>query len=382
MTTNILLYDTIKSLQVKTNDAELHWYITSIIIPDLSQLIETLQICKNLLLYNSPQAPNPKECIEKGPLLKLPISLNNKSDSLNGIVIRDGPYVTDLNLTIKNTFFNKYVHKLQLKTPIILEQVVNCLNSINDSINLLQDLQSIDKEFKDGVHDHNKLIENFEILLHHIHDAKINLQIPTDPNLVFPLKVTNTKDFEPELSDHITVDFYTCDNQISLDIKCLHKVTEKPWSEIDSTGKSFVDKLRDDMKLPSNTPSIHTIQTTSIRSSPVPPSIQLTSQDQQQQQQQQQIHPLTVSEIEKKVQEKTSNNTGFLSNIVNHLLLRDKPKVMDYISRAITYDGSVVMVNKKFEVSTDDPILISISTKLNHIEKKINKFNTNINSLV
>ena len=65
MTTNILLYDTIKSLQVKTNDAELHWYITSIIIPDLSQLIETLQICKNLLLYNSPQAPNPKECIEK-----------------------------------------------------------------------------------------------------------------------------------------------------------------------------------------------------------------------------------------------------------------------------------------------------------------------------
>ncbi|RCK67012.1 Regulator of V-ATPase in vacuolar membrane protein 2 [Candida viswanathii] len=381
MTTNAALTDTIRLLQVKHDDTELHWYITAIIIPDLSQVIETLQICKNLLLYNSPQAPSPKDCIEKGPLLKLPISLHNKTDSLNGIVIRDGPYITDLSLTIKNQYFNKYVHKLQLGTPVILEQIVNCLNSINDSINLLQDLQSIDREFKEGVHNHNKLIETFEVLLHHIHDAKISLQIPTDPNLVFPLKVTNGKDFEPELSDHITVDFYTCDNQISLDAKCLHKITEKPWSEIDSTGKSFVDKLRDDMKLPSNTPSVHTIRTPSLRSSPVP-SVNKPEQQPPQEQPSPRVHPLTVSEIEKKVQEKTPNNTNFLSNIMNHLLLRDKPKAMDYISRAITYNGMVVMVNKKFEVSTDDPILISISSKLNYIEKKINKFNTNINSLL
>lgn len=373
MTTNTVFTETIRSLQLKRDDYELHWYIKSIITPDLFQVIETLQICKNLLLYNTPQAPNPKDCIEKGPPLKLPISLHNRTDSLNGIVIRDGPYLTELYLTIKNHYFNKYVHKLQLKVPIILEQIVNCLNSINDSINLLQDLQLLDKEVEHSGHKHTRLLETFEALLQHIHDAKINLQIPTDPNLVFPLKVTNTKDFEPELSDHITVDFYTCDNQISLDIKCLHKITEKPWSEIDSSGKSFVDKLRDDMKLPSNTSSINTIQTPSVRSSPVPQSQdELTPET---------VHPLTISEIEKKVQEKSTTNKNFLSNIMTHLLLRDKPKAMDYISRAITYNESVVMVNKKFEVSTDDPILISISSKLNHIEKKINKFNTNINSL-
>ena len=143
-------------------------------------------------MYNSPQEPDSKQCIEKGPSIKLPLSLTNQQDSVNGIITRDGPYITDLNLTVKNHYFNKHFHKLRLIKPMVLEQLVNVLNLIKDSIGILQNLQSIDKELtllseKENEHTikHDQLICDFKKLLVNIHDSKTNLQLPSDPNLVF-----------------------------------------------------------------------------------------------------------------------------------------------------------------------------------------------------
>ena len=56
------------------------------------------------------------------------------------------------------------------------------------------------------------------------------------------------ENFEPQLLDRIAVDFYLSQNQVCIDLKSLHRITEKPWCEIDANGKSFVDKLKEEMK--------------------------------------------------------------------------------------------------------------------------------------
>lgn len=352
MTANILnnktFIDTVLSIQSTQNDKELHWYIINIILPDLPQIIETLQICSNLLMYNSPQEPDSKQCIEKGPSIKLPLSLTNQQDSVNGIITRDGPYITDLNLTVKNHYFNKHFHKLHLIKPMVLEQLVNVLNLIKDSIGILQNLQSIDKELtllsekEENEHTikHDQLICDFKKLLVNIHDSKTNLQLPSDPNLVFPLQVTDGENFEPQLLDRIAVDFYLSQKPSLYDLKSLHRITEKPWCEIDANGKSFVDKLKEEMK----------------------------------------NKRLSIGDKSTSDAINQNNNTNIFSNMMSHLLLRHKYDTMDYITRCITYNNMVVVVNKKFEVSTEDPILISCFTKLDSLESIINGYISSLNS--
>ncbi|KAL6450022.1 RAV2 Regulator of V-ATPase in vacuolar membrane protein 2 [Candida maltosa Xu316] len=293
--------------------------------------METLQICKNLLLYNSPQSPDSK--YEKGPSLKLAISFGNNKvgDAVNGFIIRDGPYIVDLNLSIKNHYFNKHVNRLRLKNPIVLESIVNCLNYLNDAINELQELSNSDKKEVNE----EECLKCFVKLSELIKSSKNSLQIPTDPEMIFPLHVTNEDNFESDIkgseNHEISVDFYTCDNQISLDLRSLHKVHEKPWCEIDkSTGKSYVDNIRDEMKQSSSTPS----------------------------------------DTNHNPNNNNTNNNNFFSSLIHHF--KNKPDAMDYINRAVTYNGHVVLVDKKFEVCTDDPILISILSKLNSLDKKIN----------
>ena len=149
MTANILdnktFIDTVLSIQSTQNDKELHWYIINIILPDLPQIIETLQICSNLLMYIHHKNLIPNNVLKRS-IHQATFVFNNQQDSVNGIITRDGPYITDLNLTVKNHYFNKHFHKLHLIKPMVLEQLVNVLNLIKDSIAILQNLQSIDKE--------------------------------------------------------------------------------------------------------------------------------------------------------------------------------------------------------------------------------------------
>ena len=122
------------------------------------------------------------------------------------------------------------------------------------------------------------------------------------------------ENFEPQLLDRIAVDFYLSQNQVCIDLKSLHRITEKPWCEIDANGKSFVDKLKEEMK----------------------------------------NKRLSIGDKSTSDAINQNNNTNIFSNMMSHLLLRHKYDTMDYITRCITYNNMVVVVNKKFEVSTED----------------------------
>ncbi|KAI5950238.1 RAV2 [Candida jiufengensis] len=355
--------DLITTIQQDQNDKELHWLVSQIIIPEFQQIIETLKIVSNLVLYNSPQHPDTTKGIERGPAIKLPLTSTTNHSNLNGIIIRDGLYILKFNVVIKDHYLNKYFNKLNLKKPILLQQLVNCKKSIDDSIDLLDQLyllnETLEKEESEQHTTinhktyHKQLITSFKNLVSKIQNAKTNLQMPIDPSIIFPENVTDTTAFEPELPKIISIDFYINQAEICIDLKYLHKITEKPWCEIDpNTGLSYVDMVRDDIK---NKKSNQKVEDSKILEN-------LNNND------------------------NSSHSSGFFNNVMNQIgQFKTSTKNYDkndYITRCITYNNMVVMINSKIEVSSEDPILVSCFTKLDSIEYLINNFLYSLNNLI
>lgn len=329
---------TVGQLKAASLDRELHWLLQQVVKPELPQIIEALQICSNLILYNSPQHPDKANHIERGPSITLPVS-SGKLEALKGIVVRDGAYITKMAIHLKDRNFNRVVSRLSLTKPMLLPQIITAKQNIDAAITLMVQADLI----FDGVPEngethsqqHIELIEVFNSLLQKLSTAKNCIQFPTDPEIVFPLHVSPAGNFEPELPSSLALDIYISQAEVCLDLKDLHKVTEKPWCEIDpQSGKLYVDQVRDDMS--------HGKQ----RKTPLP-----------------------------------EREDSVLGNVFTHLLLRPKYEAHDYITRCVTYNDSVVMVNKKIEVLSADPILVSAFTKLDLVEYIVSSFMENIQKL-
>lgn len=334
---------TIKELKNSSLDRELHWLLEHIVKPELPQVIEALQICSNLILYNSPQHPDPENHIERGPSITLPVS-SGKLEALKGIVVRDGAYIKKLSVVLKDRNFNKVINRIYLTKPILLPQIITAKKSIDAAITLMVQADSLfDGVPADGnnssthLQHHVELISVFNELLRELLTAKNCLQLPTEPELVFPMHVVASQNFDPQLPPLLSLDAYISQAEICLDLKDLHRVTEKPWCEIDeTTGKSYVDKIRDNMSNGKNeTPDMV-----------------------------------------------DTEDSGVLGNVFSHLLLRHKYEPQDYITRCVTYNNSVVMVNKKIEVLSADPILVSAFTKLDSVEYLVSSFMENIKKML
>lgn len=334
---------TILQLKTASLDRELHWLLQQVVKPELPQIIEALQICSNLILYNTPQHPDPANHIKRGPSVTLPVS-SGKLEALKGIVVRDGAYITKMSVVLKDRNFNRVISRLNLTKPMLLPQIITAKQCIDAAITLMIQADSIFDGVPanaDGSHSHVQqhieLILVFNELLRKLSTAKNCIQFPTDPEIVFPLHVAPPASFDPELPPMLALDIYISQAEICLDLKDLHKVTEKPWSDIDpETGKSYVDQVRDDI---------------SNGKQGRPPSPE-------------------------------KDESGVLGNVFSHLLLRTRYEPHDYITRCVTYNGAVVMVNKKIEVLSPDPILVSAFTKLDLVEYIISSFMENIKKLL
>lgn len=334
----------IKQIKQQSRDKELHWLVELVVQPELPQLIEALQICSNLILYNSPQSPDESKHIEKGPAVTLPVS-SAKLEAVKGILVRDGAHITKMSVAIKEKHFNRSVHHIKLAKPIILSQIMAAKKSIEQSMTLIVQAESI---FDDNLLEqcqethrvkHELLLDLFNSLLQELQVAKKSLQLTTDPDLVFPLHVTPSSHFDPPLSPNIALDLYISQAEVCLDLKDLFIVTEKPWCEIDQeTGKSYVDKVRDRMSEGKSDETDH--------------------------------------------QKKDKDKEGVFSNVFGHLLLRPKYDAQDYITRCITYNNQVVVVDRKLEVSSADPVLVSAFTKLDSVEYIVSSFMDNIKKLM
>lgn len=339
-------HDQIRQIKKISRDKELHWLVELVVQPELPQLIETLQMCSNMLLYNTPQKPDSSKHTEKGPAVTLPVSSSNL-EAIKGILVRDGAYITKMSVAVKEKHFNKVVNYIKLSKPIPLIQIKAATKAIELSVMLIVQAQSVfDENLTEQCQEthlvkHALLLELFHSLLEELQVAKKALQLPTDPKLVFPLHITPSSHFEPPLDPHIALDLYISQAEVCLDLKDLFVVTEKPWCDIDpDTGKSYVDKVRDRMS-------------------------EGKSEDLQ-------ITP----------KEKEKEKESMFSNVLGHLLLRPKLEAQDYITRCITYNNQVVIVDKKLEVSSADPILVSAFTKLDSVGYVVSRFMDNIKKLM
>lgn len=358
---HVRMQNVVSEIQTDHADKELHWLISRVITPEFPQIIEALGICSNLILYNSPQHPDLQKRIERGPEIKLPVS-STKLETLKGIIIRDGAYITQMTVQLKESHFNKILNKMTLKKPVLLPQIITAKKSIDTAVGIIETVSS--EAFDDNCDQkHTKLIEAFHQMLHEIQIAKNSLQLPMDPELVFPLNVTPGSSFSPILTSNIAVDLYISQAEVCVDLKYLHPVQERPWCDIDTQGKSYIDKLRDEMRLPSS----HVSRSLT----PMAPQ------------------PLNMADIEQKIHTSTSttpeglhSQSNFVNNMWSHILLKPKHDPIDYITKCVTYNNMVVMIIKKIEVSSPDPVLVSALTKLDSVEYLVSSFLENLQKVV
>lgn len=292
-------------------DRELHWYVAQIVRPQLAHLRDTLEVCGNLLRHNLPDSTH-------GPPITLPISAGALG-ALLGVLTRDGPSVTKMEIQVGDKRLARVAKTLRLVQPLPLAQVAAAAASVDDALAELAQARAL---FAPGSRaPHAQLVSQLRALFAAIGAAKVSLQLPTDPALVFPQHVTQPGSFAPNCGLRLAADVYVSQAEVCLDIKALSQVTEKPWCEIDAKGKLYADRVRDEMSA-GRTPEIE--------------------------------------------------HTGWR--------LTRRP-AEDYVARCVTYGGHVVMVDRKVEVLSADPVLVSTFTKLDSVEYVVGAFMANIETL-
>ncbi|CCE78147.1 Piso0_000763 [Millerozyma farinosa CBS 7064] len=342
--------DFVRHIQSDDGDRELHWLFEFVIKPQLKELLDALNTCSNLLIYNSSEKSSTERDIDTS--VKLPFS-SSKSEVLKGVLMRNGSYITGLSIAIKESQFNRVLHKLTLKSPLKLEQLENTARSIDNAISLIE--RSFSALTEKCSSEHDELIKIFDTLLREVRLARTNVQLPTDPSLVFPNNVADPDSFDPPLPDKVSLDLYVNQSEVCLDLKYLHMVEETPWCLVDDQGKSYVDYVRDEMKRRNDN---------SVANSGSLPS-------------------LNLEEIEKRFSRSIpSQNINIVSKTLSHISLKPKQTPLDFITKCVTYNGKVVVVKKKIDVSSPDPVLVSVSTKLTTIESLISNIVENAQKVI
>lgn len=369
------LQEVVRGIQHDSAEQELKWMVHKIMEPEMRQIAEALETCSSLIVHNrASRFDGEKEedghdgrdqeyKEEKGPKdskaegVKLPFS-SSKTEVLKGVMVRDGVMVTLMWLRLHDDYFNKVTSTLRMVRPIVLPQLQAADECISRALEIIRLTDGYIHQDTSSVYE--SLMAAFRQLLQEVRTAKTNLQMPVDPELVFPKNVTPQDSFEPPLTDHIAIDFYISQAELCIDMKYLQIIREKPWCEIDEHGQSYVDKLREQMKLPS-------LAGLPKPSGPLP-------------------HPLNLSDVDNKLKEaakemQSSENLNAMKNFFTHFLIKPKQPPSEYITRCITYDNKVVMVRRKVEVSSPDPVLVSALSKLGSIEYLIERFLDNLQSI-
>lgn len=307
----------IEQISKESRLLEQRWLIDSIIKPDLDDVLDALTTCLDMLTSND--------------AVLLPVS-SSRTEQVKGTLTRQSTEVSDIDVALHFTTFSKKVHlKLKESAHLEMEQLSSLLSLINDTMTGVVLLKDHDKDDCDG------FSRKLEKILSNL--AKCNAALNKPPEKVlFPMhRLDITEIFVPDekklehYKDRIAIDFFVLNGEVSLEIKSLHIVTEEPWCHVDPiTGKSHVDKLRDDLK-------------------------------------HKRVKITDILEPE-----------GTYKRGITHVLGINKFTPHDYLTRGVTYNGKVVIEVEKTVVYCQDPSLLSIGAKLNGLEHLVSKMYSNL----
>ncbi|KAH3902070.1 related to Regulator of V-ATPase in vacuolar membrane protein 2 [Saccharomycodes ludwigii] len=319
---------------------ELDWLIKEIIKPQLPDLTDTLETCLQLLTSEQ--------------TFKLPITNKDHPNSLGelkGTLTRQSGYIIDYQLKFffpdfhrGKTFYlsNRDESNKDIITgkKILLQQLSDTIENIKTLIEILETLQDIKNpnQFKKVFQKLNNIFKETCSLLN---NPSKNLLFP---NFALPLL--------PQLTSahHVVVpEIIVLQNELHLEFRCLENCQRKPWSEIDATGKSLTDRIKQDLvtNRQYNLSQLLSSQQASTRYNDlkiVEPSF---------------FHNLAAST--------NNNNTEFTMQ-----------EIQNYLTQCVTYQNKVYLDLGKIICTTSDPYLISVCSKLQSLNSTISNHYSNL----
>lgn len=339
----------VESFVKKQTVNEISWYMSEVITSQADSIKEVLTYCiKNL-----------DESDESS--YKLPLSSHN-SEFLKGTITRTNFRITELHMIVSCPHFNngkKFEFTLKPQSSFIIRQLLDCHDSLQNA------LFNLEKLIECG-NDSELFIQYIEKLCNHIQNARKSLSNP-NPAYMFPQYRINGKLFEPALPITGALDFTVNDGELVVDFKTLSITEKKPWCIIIDTKnkKSFADFVRQKISTRRNTPISQIIEE----------------------------EYKNYLEWRKHNPDDTSTESGLGSTIKSIFGAKSDPSLAslmkhapEFLEQAITFvdddnNPIVVQISHKCEVVTADPVLLSISIKLESIEKTVLRIKDNISNI-
>ncbi|KAG7760452.1 hypothetical protein KL947_001296 [Ogataea haglerorum] len=315
------------------------WLIDEVIRPQLPNIKENLASCMAKISENN------------GDEFKFPLSSHN-SETLKGVISRSNFRVTGLSVSIRSKSIGRALHlRLKDNSTLILRQLLDCHDLIYNAINTISKIQTL-QETQPAV-----LLKILSTLYGQIQLAKKSLLFPTEAYM-FPRYRLPHQLFEPELPENVALDLVISNSDLSIDLKVVKPITHRPWDLIIDVPNrvSFADHVRAKISQ-DRTRSISTI---------------------------------LCEEYRKLLDSRRKNgaeNGGFLKSVFAgnaepscSTVLKMSSK---YLEESITYvDNSnspvVVTIQETCDVVTSDPMLLSITIKLDSLEKSVGKLLENL----
>lgn len=342
-------------LTKKQTENEILWYMSEFISSQLGSIRDVLLYC----ISNLDESDETQ--------YKLPLS-SHKSEILKGTLTRQNFKIIALHMTINNANFNngkRFEFKLKTSEYLIIRQLLDCHDAMENAVS---NLDKILENKKNG-NNADLFVRYVDQVCSHIKHARESLNTP-NPIYSFPKHRIPSGSFEPMFPKTGSLDILVNESELEVEFKTLSIVDTKPWNVIiDSLNKlSFADIVRHQIS------KKREISTNKIIADEYSKYLEWKKS-----------HCETKAEEDSKSTTINAFRNMFVSNSDPSIstLIKTSNK---YLEQSITFVDDqnkpfVVQVIDKCEVITSDPILLSISVKLESIEKNISRVRENLSNI-
>lgn len=317
-------------------DSETLWLINEIIKPELPNISDNVSLCLGML--------------ENDQVYKMPVTNGIKEDRsdvpwVKGVISRKQEYIVEFRVIIRfPDFANGKTIALRMRPNFkyLLKQFDLISKNLHKIITLLDELETMS-----DVHEFPKIYAEVVRLL----DNSLNILQAPPSSLTFPENnnepMKHIFESYQELCETptnlIALDLLLVKNELCIDFRNLNRVTKKPWCNMDlKTGKCFIDKVKDELMTARTKNMKHILEE----------------------------NGLTVEE------------SNFINNFISSTFKSETTTTLqeaqDYLRRGSSFDGIAVTESSKIMASTSDPILISVSSKLNGLKYSIDNHYENL----
>ncbi|SCW04101.1 LAFE_0H05952g1_1 [Lachancea fermentati] len=314
------------------NIVERRWLIDEIIKPELPNIIDNVEKCLELL--RSDQS------------FKMPISNGASNDvdtpSVRGIITRQRGFIIDFQAIVKFPQFHRgkaVMYKMDPDTKFPLLQINSITANLSEALNLLDSLQ-VQQDTDKFILEMGKILGLLTRSINFLQNPPRELVFPENNNNAIKKMFSYPNELCESTHHLMSLELVIFRNEISIDFRNLAKITTRPWCDIDQeTGKSFTDVVRDKLKTERGKKLVDILKEQGLN-----------------------------------VEEPSLLRNFFNTNPETTTLAQ----AQEILARCVTFDSKLVSECEKISITTSDPSLISISSKLNGLENCIGTYYTNL----